>query len=40
MPVGREYDDGDGAGKYEPRRCPMAIFGNVRSYISLQFKAE
>lgn len=40
MPVGREYDDGDGNGKYEPRRCPMAIFGNVRSYISLQFKAE
>lgn len=40
MPVGREYDDGDGSGKYEPRRCPMAIFGNVRSYISLQFKAE
>ena len=40
MPVGREYDDGDGTGKYEPRRCPMAIFGNVRSYISLQFKSE
>lgn len=40
MPVGREYDDVDGSGKYEPRRCPMAIFGNVRSYISLQFKAE
>lgn len=40
MPVGKEYEDSDGNGPYEPRRCPMAMFGNVRGYFSLQFKAD
>lgn len=33
MPIGRMYESSDGSGSFEPRRCPMSMFGNVRGTI-------
>lgn len=33
MPIGRMYESYDGSGSFEPRRCPMNMFGNVRGSI-------
>lgn len=40
MPIGRMYDCNDGNGSFEPRRCPMSMFGNVRGHIYITSNPE